>query len=233
MNIPNIFEWLNQLDLLRGYPAAMLVLLTAIILILSWDWRISVAVLTVQYFATTLLYADILPLQLAIIKLLIGWFVCLILYITARQVSWGGVPEDITPAEAATYQQIEFVQRGPIRVPKSFPTRALLVAGMLIVIFWGTQSMLNNVPIFAPIPDYLMLAINSLLGMGLLALAVTAEPLKAGMGLLMFLAGFELFYASLEQSAIVLLLLAAINLAIALVIAYLTQRQYSASAIFD
>lgn len=233
MNFPNIFEWLDSFSFLRGYPAALLILLTAVLIILSWDWRVSLAALATQYFATALLYTEILTPQLAIVKLLVGWFVCLILYMTARQVRWGGMPDDITPEEAAQYHHIEFVQLGPLRVPKSFPVRTILVAVVLLVILWWTQSQTSNLPVFANSPDYFNLAINTLVGMGLLGLATTTEPLKAGMGLLMFLAGFELFYASLEQSAIILMLLAAVNLIIALVISYLTQRQYAAAAIFD
>lgn len=233
MSFPNIFDWLERLDFLRGYPAAMLVLLTAVIIILSWDWRVSVTALAIQYFAVALLYADILPPQLAIIKLLVGWFVCLILLITARQVHWGGVPDDITPEEEAQFHHIEFVKMGPVRVPKSFPIRTLLVAVAILIIFWWTQWSVTDLPVFADAADYLTLAINTLVGLGLLGLATTTEPLKAGMGLLMFLAGFELFYASLEQAAIIFALLAAVNLVIAVVIAYLTQRQYSVTAIFD
>ena len=146
---------------------------------------------------------------------------------------WGGVPDDITPEEEAQFHHIEFVKIGPVRVPKSFPIRTLLVAGALLLIFWWTQRSSTSVSLFAEWPDYLTLALNTLVGIGLLGLATTTEPLKAGMGLLMFLAGFELFYASLEQAAIIFALLAAVNLIIAVVIAYLTQRQYSVTAIFD
>ena len=83
MSFPNIFDWLDRLEFLRGYPAAMLVLLTAVIIILSWDWRVSLSALAIQYFAIALLYADILPPQLAIIKLF-GWLVCLPYFIHHR-----------------------------------------------------------------------------------------------------------------------------------------------------
>lgn len=233
MNLPNIFEWLVTFAFLRGYPAALLILVTAVIIILSWDWRVSLAALAVQYFAISLMYTEIVLPQLALVKLLVGWFVCLILYITARQVHWGGVPDDLTPEEAAQYHHIEFVQLGPARVPKSFPIRTILVAVVLLIIFWWSQRPIEGIPVLADAPDYLILAINTLVGMGLLGLASTTEPLKAGMGLLMFLAGFELFYAGLEQAPLTFVLLAAVNLVIALVISYLTQRQYAAAVIFD
>ena len=56
---------------------------------------------------------------------------------------------------------------------------------------------------------------------GLLVMILTAEPLKAGLGLLTFMAGFELFYAALESSLSVVGLLGIVNLFMALAIAYL------------
>jgi hypothetical protein len=233
MNLPNIFDWIEKFSFLRGYPAAALVLVTAVIIILVWDWRLAVFALAAQYFAVGLLYLDVLDPRLSVIKVLVGWFVCLILYITARQVNWGRLPPDITPEEAKTYRQIEFVRLGPVSVPKSFPARALLVAAALLLIIWWTQHPASQLPVLPETLPYLELAINTLIILGLLGLAATTEPLKAGMGLLMFLSGFELFYSVLEQTPGVLVLLAGVNLMAALVIAYLTQRRYTAEAIFD
>ena len=77
------------------------------------------------------------------------------------------------------------------------------------------------------------LAILALAGLGMLALAVTSEPLKAGMGVLMFLTGFELFYSALDQSATMLIVLAAVNLVLALVVAYLVQMRHAVPALID
>jgi hypothetical protein len=60
-----------------------------------------------------------------------------------------------------------------------------------------------------------------LAAMGLLQMGMTGEPLRVGIGLLSFLAGFEVIYAALEVSVMVAGLLAAITLALALVGAYL------------
>ncbi len=233
MNLPNIFDWIEKFSFLRGYPAAALVLVTAVIIILAWDWRLAVFALAAQYFAVGLLYLDVLDPRLSVIKVLVGWFVCLILYITARQVNWGRLPPDITAEEAKTYRRIEFVRLGPVNVPKSFPVRALLVAAALLLIIWWTQNPASQLPLLPETLPYVELAINTLVILGLLGLAVTTEPLKAGMGLLMFLSGFELFYSVLEQTPGILVMLAGVNLMVTLVIAYLTQRRYTAEAIFD
>ena len=94
LTFPTIFDWLERLDFLRGLPAAYLALLAAGILTVIWDWRVAILALVVQYFAVGLLYAEVLDPRLAIVKLLVGVFVCLILYFTARQVGWGTLPSE-------------------------------------------------------------------------------------------------------------------------------------------
>jgi hypothetical protein len=54
---------------------------------------------------------------------------------------------------------------------------------------------------------------------------LTAEPLKAGLGLLTFMVGFELFYAALESSLSVVGFLGIANLFMALAIAYLASAR--------
>ena len=70
------------------------------------------------------------------------------------------------------------------------------------------------------------------MGLGLVGLAASHDPIPAGMGLFTFLTGFELYYAALDQSIAMLASLAALNLAVALAIAYLAQVR-RASWTFD
>jgi hypothetical protein len=58
--------------------------------------------------------------------------------------------------------------------------------------------------------------------MGVFAIALADEPFKGGLGLLTVIAGFELFYSSIEQSLAVVGLLGVVNFMIALAISYLT-----------
>jgi hypothetical protein len=81
--------------------------------------------------------------------------------------------------------------------------------------------------------DYLNLAVYALVALGLLGLSLTTEPLQAGMGALMFLTGFELFYSALDQSGTMLAALAAVNLVVAIAIAYLIQARYAFTAMVD
>lgn len=233
MAFPTIFDWLERLDGLRGFPAAYAVLVTAVLVIIIWDWRLALAVLAGQYFFAGLLFVDLLDPRLAVVKLLAGWFACLILYVTARQVNWGGQPQDVTPDEMDNVAPEKTFQIGPMHLPASLPLRLLLVLLMLWLITTLFQRPDFSLPAIASSMTYLSLAILALAGLGMLALAITSEPLKAGMGVLMFLTGFELFYSALDQSATMLIVLAAVNLILALVVAYLVQMRHAVPALVD
>jgi hypothetical protein len=60
-----------------------------------------------------------------------------------------------------------------------------------------------------------------LIAMGLLHLGLTAQPLRVVTGLLTVLAGIDIFYAAIVSSTLVAGLLAAVNLALSLIGAYL------------
>ena len=226
---PTIFDWIERLAWLRGLPAAYLVLLTAFLIVVVWDWRVTVLALAVQYLAAGLLFVDVLDPRLAVVKLLVGWFICLMLYFTARQVNWGRLPEDLTPDEAALLRpQDPQVHIGRFQLSRSALVRlALALAAAGTILFLGQRAAYQLPAVSGP----LNLAIYALGGMGLLGLSQTTEPLKAGAGLLTFMTGFELFYNTLEQSASMLVFLAAGNLVLTLAIAYLTQMRHTPPAV--
>jgi hypothetical protein len=233
MTIPTIFDWLDRLDFLRGSPAVYLVLLTAVIIVISWDWRLSLATLAGQYLVAGLLFVEILDPRLAMVKVLAGLFVCIILAITAGQVNWGRLPTDVTSAEMTQLEPVRRVQLGPFRVPADVPLRLFLAAGMLVVVLIVAGRPSYQLLVVEENLDYLNLAVYALVALGLLGLSLTTEPLQAGMGALMFLTGFELFYSALDQSGTMLAALAAVNLVVAIAIAYLIQARYAFTAMVD
>lgn len=223
MNIPTIFDWLARADFLRGFPAAYLVLGTAVLVVALWEWRLAIPVLAVQYLLTGLLFADLLDPRLMVVKILIGLVVCLILLLTAAQVRWGRLPADMTAEER---DRLGFSQRrlGRFRVPRQMPLRLILALLMGLLVLAIARQPAYQLPIVAAPQN---LAILALVGLGLLGLASTTEPLPAGLGLLMVLSGFELFYSAVNQSLLMLGALAAANLLVALAIAYLVQARYT------
>ncbi len=225
MNFPSIFDWLERAEPLRGFPAAYIVIIAAAIVVLVWEWRVNLLALLVFYLSAGLLFVDVLDPRLAYIKVIVGLFICLMLYFTARQVNWGSLPPDLSPTEAEQLRgRPQMVQIGRFHFPLSGLLRVVLVLVVaLVVLNVGTRPSME----LPAVPTHVNLAIWGLLALGLLGLGSTTEPLKAGMGLLIFLTGFELLYNTLEQSAAVLATLAAANLIITLAVAYLTQARHT------
>jgi hypothetical protein len=222
-DFPTIFDWLAWAEPIRGFPAAYLVIAAAAVVVAVWDWRIALLALAAQYLLAGLLFVDVLDPRVAYVKILVGLFVCLMLYITARQVEWGKTPPDLTAEEAARLYPVRYLQWRRFRLSLRSVLRLGLVALVTILVLEIGQRANMRLPV---VPEPVNLAIYGLLALGLLGMGVSGEPLKAGMGLLIFMSGFELLYSSLEQSLAMLTLLAVANLIIALAIAYLTQAHH-------
>jgi hypothetical protein len=232
MNFPTIFDWLERFEFLRGFPAALAVLATAVIIVLAWEWRVAILALAAQYLLLGLLYVDVLDPRLAVTKVLVGLFVCLILAITAGQVNWGRLPVDVLPDEAEQIKAEQRLQIGPLAVPVSGLLR-LAAAAIMFLVVWVLMDQAVGLPLLADTTLYFELAVVGLLAFGLLAIAISPEPLRMGLGVFMFMSGFELYFSALEQSAAMLAMLAALNLLLAVVISYLVQRRYAIPALLD
>lgn len=231
--MPTIFDLINRFEFMRGLPAVIMVLLAAIVIVMAWDWRVTLLALLVHYLAVGLLFIDVLDPRLAVVKLLVGLFVCLILYMTARQVNYGRLPIDVTAEEAAGLGLERRVRVGPYTLPTSLPFR-FFAAIMMVLVAWAlAQQPAFQLPVLPEALNYLNWVIYGLAGLGLLGMGLTADPWRAGLGMLLFLTGFELFYSALEQSVAVLALLAVVTLLITLFISYLTQARHALPALVD
>jgi hypothetical protein len=229
-DFPTVFDWLERLSFLGGYPGAYLLFVTAAVIVVARDWRWSLFALLTQYLVAAVLFAHVLDPRLAIVKLFIGLFICLILYLTARQVRWGQLPEDVTTAEAVQLRENRQIRFGSYLLPTTTFFRFFLTLMVVLVIWALAQRPDYQLPLTAP---HINLAAYVLCGLGLLGMSLTAEPLKAGMGLLTFFTGFELFYNVLEQSVAMLVMLAGANLIMTLAIAYLVQARHTFLTLFD
>lgn len=225
MSFPTIFDWLETFSFLRGYPATWVLLGTGVLIVLFLDWRLSLFALIIQYLIASLLYFDLLNPQLAIIKLFAGMFVCLILYWTARQVNYGrSGSSNGTPWPPKSKNKVHI---GSLAIPRNLVERsaAIGVALLLVAILeWGFSVYLPGLPEDL---GYINLAILLLVALGMAGVISSRDPLPAGMSVLTFLTGFELYFAALDQSTRTLGFLAALNFIVALIISYLTQRRYA------
>lgn len=233
MDAPTIFDLLDRLAFLRGMPTVIILLGAAFIAVVAWDMRIAVPALLVQYLFAGLLFVDVLDPRLAVVYTLVGLFVSAILFITAWQVNWGRPPSGLTREEAARLGLAPPRSFGRLAVSNRALVRLILSAAALVAVWvWtGTGSVLQNV-----IPaelTYLIPAIAGLAAVGLVGLASSAEPLPAGIGLLLFLTGFALYFGFLDQSLAMTVALAGSQLIVAMAVAYLAQARYLPADILD
>lgn len=170
--------------------------------LLSRGWRWSLAFLGIQYLGVFWFVQTIWPVNLAVIKLLSGLIVCIAL--ATSQLS------------ATSLENLE----------TSWPQ------GYLFRLFAAALIVIATLAIATPTSAWLGL-INIrgtwvsllLLGIGLLQLGITTQPLRVIIALLTIISGFEIIYAFVESSALVAAMLVLINLGLAMVGTYMLNTE--------
>ncbi|HAD05717.1 MAG TPA: hypothetical protein DCE76_01000 [Anaerolineaceae bacterium] len=172
---------------LQSIPVLLLIL-SSFFLILFLGWRYALLALIVQYVGVFWLIAQTLPIGLAAVKLIIGWMAGAIL--ASSQISLG---EDLPVSDLS----------GRI-------FRVFVVIFGVIVAF----SILPAAEAWIPVERSLLSGGLILLISGLIQLGLTSNPFRLSIGLLTFLAGFEMIYSGLVSSVLVVGLLGLINLGV-------------------
>jgi len=171
--------------------------ITAGVIIVSEDHRIRLGMLALQYICVTSLVGLNLPANIAIIKLISGWLACILLGVTIIQIG---------------------------RNKKSVITGALpkgWVFKMIAVLLVSTSAIGIGTFRLFDILGIQRVSIAStvlLIGLGILQLGLTEQPIGVGMGLLTIMSGFEILYSSLEPSLVVMALLASIHIGISMAV---------------
>lgn len=209
---------LAQLANLSGTPIVIALVITASIITIARDWRFGLWALLVQYVLLGVLHLRMLSPELALIKVLVGLLICPMIYWSARWVE----SERVHKAEIER-QRIAREQGQVPLPPLPWPLRPTSgIFRLLVVLLLG--MVLYSVSISFPLP---LIAADIApacvwLGlMGLLTIVMTANPLPAGLGLLTLVSGFELYFDVTQPGLADIGILAAINLSLGLVIAYL------------
>jgi hypothetical protein len=179
-------------------------LVTSITLLLFRDWRITLAILAIQYIGMFLLVLSHWPPGMSAAKLITGLMSVGILVMTQS-----GFP-------TFTHQESSWPEGRSFR---------LFIAALVLI---AVASFAPNLLVWLP-GITLPVAYGGLflVGMGLLQLGITIQPLRVTIGLLTVLCGFEVLYASIENSILVAALLSVVNLGLALVGAYLITAEDS------
>lgn len=198
-------ELLERLAFLQHAWVNLLILLCIALIWITSDWRWAWLAFLAQQVLSTVLFWQMGASRPALVHLIGGLFVWVVLVFTAVQLQWG---RGYAPAEGlASSRWVRIVGA---------------TAGLGIV--WLAAGRPEWQLAIAPAP--LNQPIFALSGLGAFLALTSEEPWRAGLGLLLFLRGFELYYHTLEQSAALLGLLVGVELMAALATSYLMLARY-------
>jgi hypothetical protein len=183
--------------------AVILVSLASLVTLLVSDWRFTISFLAVQYTGVFLLIALQWPLALAITTLIAGWLSGAILGMAMVSLPRGSLSASSRPPSSQRLNPLfNFLA-------------AMLIYLMIISLAPQAQKWL---PLMSKEQS---LAALTLLGLGMLRLALDSSPLSTTVALLSVLSGFEVIYATLSSAQFAVGALAIITLFIAMAGAYL------------
>ena len=192
--------------------ALFLVGATSLILFMITDWRYGILILAIQYIGVFLLTLIQLPLTMAVVKLVAGWMAGAVL-----GMAMVSIPD--------LRQEMEGESGKRLVASRPFYLIAAMLVAMVVI------SLADFALAWFPdIQPEQALGGLFLIGMGLFKLGFTVQPLQATLGLLTALSGFEIIYATIETSALVVGLLAGITLGLALAGAYLLMAPHMEEA---
>ena len=180
-------------------PAVILVFITATALIISWDWRVSILSLGIQYLCVFVLISLSWPVETAAVKVVAGWMAGAVLGIALLN-----MPNEQINGKPKLISDLVF------------RLIAAILAGLFA--FTGGARLVNWLPEMNIQSSYGAMILISL---GLLHLGLTAHPFRVVLGLLTLLSGFEIIYAAVESSILITGLLAVVTLGLAIIGAYM------------
>lgn len=211
----------NAFSFIAGAPAIVGLILTAAIIFLASNWRLSLAALLVQYVLVGLTLTRSIRAEIAIVKILVGVLVVSILYLSARNTQDGNEPQE----RATDGQQFFGLRLGWEAGPLGMPLRILtlvMVALAAIHFFDEYRALLPILDSDASMvsPDIAFVSMW-LAAMGVIGLVVSGDPLRVAPAVLTIVTAFDLVYVGVEPNVAIIGFVAALTLLAALALAYL------------
>lgn len=207
-------EFIDRVSFLAAMPAVVGLFVALGMLLLTRRWQVHVLGMTVLYFFVALLHTRVIRPEVALVKALMGWLICLTLYLTGRHIDqrWG---REEGREEGKGEKPPPRIRRLP-SLAADTPLRTLVLLSAFVIAYAGSAYF----PL-PQVPGHLGLACYLLGVGGLLMIGMAEDPLRVGLGLLVFLAGFDLLFGALEPSLAVTGLLGASEFLIALAVTFL------------
>jgi hypothetical protein len=175
------------------------ILMAAAGLVLSRDWRWSLAFLALQYLAAFWLVGLHWPIGLASAKLVTGWMAAAILGMTRLGLAFKSPAAELFWPQRRWFH-LFLVAAVATLAAAATPRLETILPGLGTAVVGGSTLLMT---------------------MGLLHLGLTADVLRVTLGLLTVLSGFEVVYSAVEGSILVAAMLAIVNLGLALTGSYL------------
>lgn len=195
------------MTLTLAFIPAVIAVLCALYNLVRRSWLTNLISLTIQFVAMFIVILSVWVLSVAIIKLIVGL------------VSVGIIAYSLSSLDMLKAAE-RFV---PLREGELFRAFTGLCLILFILIFQAQVQ----ASIFPRSPQALLFCALSIMSISLLQLGLKSEPFSVLIGLLGFLTGFELLYASLEYSALLEGFLTVIKLGLALVAPYIFSAEKS------
>ncbi len=229
--MPTLPQILSQLQFITQEAALLGLFVTACVILVARDWRVLMLALLAQYVLVGLVLSRLVRPDIATLEVLIGAFICPILFLSARQISASALPTTLSINNRAdtgrhlaywrrAFELIGSFLKGQDRRREPAATGFIfrVFVALLMILVVTTLSKTFTLP---GLSSSVNTAVYWLILAGLVTLALTENPMKVGHGLFTALTGFQLFYATVEKSLLMTGLWGAVNLLIALAIGYL------------
>jgi len=213
--------FVDTFGFIAGLPAIAGLILTAAIIFLTSDWRLSLTSLLVQYLLVGLTLTRFIQAELAVVKILVGVLIVAMLFLGGRHV------RDHDGAQENSADELQFLGlhvgwgAGPLGLPLRMLTLIMVVVAAIY--FFDDYRIL--LPVLdggnAEVPADIAFVSMWLAAVGMMGLVISGDPVRVAPALLTFLTAFELVYALVQPNLAVVGFVAALMLMVALALAYL------------
>lgn len=205
-----------------GVPAVIGLILTAVAIFLTSDWRLSLTGLLVQYVLVGLVLTRFIQAEIAIVKILVGVLAVSILYLSARHAQEMKGSQVVVEKDRLRFLGLSVGWgAGPLGLPLRLLTTVLVT--LAVIRFFDDYRLL--LPVLAGENTTLSLDVAFVAfwlgGMGMVGLVLSGDPMRVAAALLTILAAFELIYSGVEPNLAVVGLWGALVLLSALAFSYL------------
>ena len=214
----------ETIALLAGLPAIIGLILTAAVIFLTSDWRLSLTALLVQYVLVGLTLTRFIKAEVAIVKILAGVLAVSILYLSARRIQ--GEREGQESTDGLQFFGFHLGWRtGPL----GLPLRILVLTMVALAAIHFFDAYRSLLPVLdsdgSTVPPDTAFVSMWLAVTGMMGLVLSGEPLRVAAAVLTILTAFDLVYAGLESRLSIIGFMAALTLMAALAFAYLVTVQ--------